>query len=260
VENFDELKVQIANEVDSDGFLYPPLKDTRHPSTVLRLPASHIIEVETPLAGTFRERDGGFLLHLLAYLYGYRLQFSGWWVDGRIPWGCSTHSAAVSDEMAEKFLSVAYSTWQAWDEPQQRHFTNLLYMHSRAPGYFWDWEVFIFESMVLDAVWKHYRRTHDVAAEPPHKKRAETLCAFYSVRCEAEELGRIAEIVELRNDLLHESLWSKSSPGSRIETRAYIRLRQLRCLNQRLIAASLGFTGKYTRSEWLRWKSPHDFV
>ena len=81
--------------------------------------------------GDFREADGAFLMHLAAYLYGYRLQFHDWWLDGRIPMKRGTHHIIIPDSIAEQFFSVAYKQWRDWDEASRRALLHDTHMFAR---------------------------------------------------------------------------------------------------------------------------------
>jgi hypothetical protein len=259
VDDFETNKQSVMAGV-VDGFLY-----YFNPIPIFRLDkASHILEVtETPL-GNFREEDGAFLMHLAAYLYGFRLQFRDWFVDGRLPMQ-STHHIFVGEKEAERFFSVAYERWRTWDKTDRRFFTNILYTHSRVPIYYWDWEEFSAEYMVTDSLFKHAKKVLGLLDTGGHRNRIKNMCSHFGVQednsshpqnatmqtCDA----LIREIVALRNDLLHEALWHDKTPGYGGGTRTpYWHKFLLRGINQRLIAAMLNFQGNYTSSDWRNWQ------
>src|SRR5690242_12867201 len=75
VDDFEANRQSVMNHVVVDGFFY-----YANPVPIFRLKTtSHILEVTETLLVDFREADGAFLMHLAAYLYGFRLQFQDWW-------------------------------------------------------------------------------------------------------------------------------------------------------------------------------------
>jgi len=102
VPNLEDLITQVKDCTNPDGFVYPPYTRTyqerfeltpegtevtartpvpgsERPALLFQLPASHILSVDTPFSKRpFRDGDGGFLLNLIAYLFGVRLQFHDW--------------------------------------------------------------------------------------------------------------------------------------------------------------------------------------
>ena len=100
---------EVQKEINEDGFLYPPMSETyttniidrggktiptdkatwrvklnsSRPALLHKLPISHKIELSKPHnPESFRGKDGGFLMHFIGYLFGYRLQFEDW----RLAW------------------------------------------------------------------------------------------------------------------------------------------------------------------------------
>jgi hypothetical protein len=89
---------QGKRNVNPDGFLYPPwsreyrqniaftsdgmkygertqVPGSQRPAPLFKLHASHELALDAPVAATLRAGDGGFIVQLLAYLHGVRLQF-----------------------------------------------------------------------------------------------------------------------------------------------------------------------------------------
>jgi hypothetical protein len=164
---YDVTLKAMTKESHEDGFMYPPLSQlwradpvtlkptkriprTKRPSLLYRIPPSHQITFERRYElNELRVGAAGFLVHLLGYLYGVRLQFHDWWVDGRMPVK-SQHNVTVTNKAAEDFLSLSYETWKNWDQRKRELMTNILFMHTRAVSYEWDWERFAVEYMVFD--------------------------------------------------------------------------------------------------------------
>ena len=179
VSNLDALIEETMKEVnEQDGFLYPPITRTwrveheitdegiiptsrtpirgsRREAHLFQLPITHILTIECPRTHLdFRHGDGAFILHLLGYLFGTRLQFKNWSIDMRIPIGKSTTDFFLLPDSVKDFLSTAYATWKTWGLKEQIRMTNLLYMSSRAPSYEWPWERFTIDYIVFDGLYK----------------------------------------------------------------------------------------------------------
>ncbi|MEO7860566.1 MAG: hypothetical protein ABIU05_08995 [Nitrospirales bacterium] len=219
---------------------------TERPALLHRLPPSHDLTLEQPpIDDDPRKSDGAFLMYLVGYLYGYRLQFYDWWFDGRINMK-SSHNINVGDEKAAEFLSRSYATWKTWTPDVRKHFSNILYMNSRSEVYEWDWERFMIAYMVFDACYKHAKGMGEVQS-PSHQGRIEDMCKQYGLYFHAN-LGR--EIVDLRNDLFHEALWDGGQPCNSGGQRSFAFTEFLRGINHRLIPAMLGYSTEYIESRW----------
>jgi len=168
--NHSEIATAISGVEHKDGFWYPPpshqaeldprtqepirdIPNTKRPAFLWKIPASHSLTAPTSLdRDPFRRDTGLFLIHLLAYFFGTRLQFHDWWVDSRIPTRPQADVLNPS-RVVEPFMSTCYRTWQAWTPEDRSSTTGVLYMHSRIPGYEWPWERFAFEYMVFDGLY-----------------------------------------------------------------------------------------------------------
>jgi hypothetical protein len=263
VDNFEEINNKVKRYV-SEGFIYPPLKDpvTERPEHLHELPASHRIEIQNTLENEKDLRLGvsGFIINLLGYIYGLRLQFCSWKFDGRVAYEPFKHHniAPPKVSMAEDFLNHALNKYKSWDDKSKLLFTNLLFMHNRAPSYEWDWERFTIEYMVLDALWKliekhnpadvqSYKNNNNIRNGIPHKKRIYAICYICNLHCDNQ---KIDDIVKLRNDLFHEALWGGSHPCTAIDITKAGLPDHLRRLNQRIIPAVLDYQTVYVESNW----------
>jgi hypothetical protein len=167
--NYEDVKALVEEDVHEDGFLYPSLTwrvnesgkeipHTKRPQHLYSVTASH--ELRLCFSGVtedLRRGPGAFVIHLLAYVFGIRLQFHEWWLDGRVPVRC-THNIHFTDAVKEDFLSHSYQTWRNWPEQKRKLMTNVLYMHSRAPSYEWDWERFLLEYRVFSGLYTFTKR------------------------------------------------------------------------------------------------------
>lgn len=261
VDNFDELEKDIKKYVNRDGFVYPPqiysakldpvtfqeiskIPNSERPAHLYKMPASHNIEVkqdDTKNKEDMRRTFFSFIMHILGYVYGTRLQFYDWWFDGRIAFE-GQHNITISEENLKKFLEHSLNTFKVWGDAEQKFFINILYMHNRSPSYEWDWERFTIEYMVFDACWKFSK-----LAKVPHAERIKRICEEYSLHYDKEAVDRI---VGLRNDLFHEALWSNDQPGTAAEAQDFMASYNLRRLNHRIIPALLNYASSYIKSDW----------
>jgi hypothetical protein len=288
VPEFDGAEKWVALYRNKDGFLYPPtgrcqdiegktLPNTERPAHLFHLPASHELRLDCDPPATDRHRaPASLIIHLVAYLHGVCVQFEDWWFDARVPLN-KHHNINFSLSKVdfpslpqpkgnlsfprttpEHFLSHAFKTWQTWRKSSQRRFTNLLFMLNRAPSYEWDWEHFIIEYMVLDACYKTAVELDSAlkcSTKNPkkrkincgHDERIERMCEHFGI---PQNATLAKEIVILRNDLFHETLWDKAQPGTAVSHSSFLAPYHLRRLNQRLVLALLGYNNDYMRSAW----------
>jgi len=258
-----EINFKLIDEyTHEDGFLYPPVSQkyivnpktmkpqmaipkTERPAHLHKLPASHMIQFNHK-EKNIRHGVGAFIIHLLAYLFGTRLQFCDWWFDGRIPIK-STHNIFFANDTLIKFLSHSYKIWQEWkNEEIRRKFINVLYMHSRAPSYKWDWESFMIEYMVFDGCYKLTELLYNIKSKN-HKERFNIIINKFGI---LNNETIIDNFRLLRNDLFHEALWDKSLPCTANTTSAFMAQYHLRRFNQRLIAALLNYNTTYIQTIW----------
>lgn len=226
-----------------------PLSYSEH----FRLPPSHTLTLE--IEGTpenLRKRDAGFIVHLLGYIYGARLHFHDWWIDLRVPitnkarWG----GIVIAPNSASDFLTQAYCAWKSWRTEEKERIINILYMHSRVPAYHRDWEQFTIAYMVLDGLWKtavELTQKGKNNQNVPHYKRIESLCTRFEIPCDEKWIRLFCS---LRSNLFHETIWDGRYPGDASSGDAFMGVRHLHRLNQRLIPAILGYENDFVKSSW----------
>ena len=254
IAEFDKNASWIDKYTHEDGFLYP---STERPAHLHRTPPSHeLCLFESGTIEEIREGPGSFIIQLLAYLFEVRLQFHDWWLDGRLPirGNARTQSISFIKDTAEHFLSHCYRTWKGWSEKEQKLITNILFMHSRAPSYEWDWERLTIEYMVLDGCRRLGESRHLILKKQRKKKKPrdsgepiKTLCDSFSIPCD-DDLA--CKIVSLRNELFHRTLWDGSQPGTAVSSSAFMSPIHLRRLNQRLIPALFEYKTPYIKTGW----------
>jgi hypothetical protein len=251
VPEFDEGLKWVEERLHEDGFLYPPLgytsrvktdgkkkkvPHTERPALFHPFPTSHELSLARPLSmHTRRDGDAAFVIHWLGYIFETRLQFSEWWHDGRIRIK-QFRDPRLSPADTVRLLSHDYRVWSGWNEEDRKRFINILYMHCRVPSYEWDWEMFTMEYMVLDACWKMAERLYAIK-NSSHKERLRTLSERFSIPMIT---AQVDPIVNLRNDLFHETLWDGERPCGYPSERGSIAFGELRRFNRELIGALFG--------------------
>jgi len=269
--NLSDRIREVMNVTNKDGFVYPPavvsitaslksngakvipreearwveIPKTRRTALLHKLPSSHTLILDTePIEADFRTGDGAFLMHFVGYVFGYRLQFEDWWHDGRV-YMKGRRWVFVRKGVEKNLISQAYATWRTWPRPERVRFTNLLFMNSRSDSYEWDWERFLINYMVFDACYRvvaeleGWRRVR-------HEDRFCRLFEHFGIPARDED---VQDIVGLRNDLFHETLWDGGQPCSAGGT-GFRQVDNLKRINERLIAGIAGCQTDYVRSPW----------
>jgi hypothetical protein len=247
---------------NQDGYIYPPqvrtvrldlvdpgvqepIPNTERPAPVFALPMSHELLLSDPIdANDVRHSDAGFLIHLLGFFFGTRLQFCDWNFDGRVPTG-SSNSLTYLPDVPEHFISFAYQKWRAWPADLRRRFINIIYMHGRSRSSYWDWDRFVQQYMVFDAIFKFHQESTG-KLHIGHRERLTRLCEHYGL---AKNLDVLDAIYGLRNELFHEALWDGQTPGTRPSERTLME-KWLTNLNSRLIVALIGYKNQFVGSGW----------
>jgi hypothetical protein len=247
-----------------DGFYYPPqmasykvdlltnsLKDkierSDRPASLYFLPSSHKISIQNPICKDGEKgTDEALIVFLLAYLYGTRLMPSKWKFDGRVPIK-SVNNISISDTTTLHFLEHVYSWWKKLTESQRIKFVNILYVFSRASSLEWDWDAFLHQYMVFDALYNFHLEFQPSNKAKDHKSRFNILCHEYSVFND----DLINRIYNARNNLFHEAMWVESTIGFGSPDRdAYQLPRYLSSLNSQIICGITGYQNQYTRTAW----------
>lgn len=246
-----------------DGYFYPPITElstyddvgclqaipnTRKPAQAFRLPDSHVLHIDHPLdEENVRYQDAGLLIHIIGFLFGTRLQFSDWRFDGKVPIKYKNYLFFKPDTLSD-FVSKSYKKWKTLPLNQRNYYINILYMHGKAKSYDWEWDEFIYQYMVFDAIYRFYVSQGNIEAKG-HKDRFYKLCNHFEINYLKE---RIDQIYNLRNNLFHEALWDSGTPGlqKKSET-SHLIVKCLERLNSKLIVACLGYNNKYSKtSDW----------
>ena len=269
VDSFQGLLEFIESNENRDGYFYPPqvktykrtinfeddetvkpkaVPNSSRPSPVFRLPASHVLHIKEPLdKKNIRHEDAGLLIHLIGFFFGTRLQFFDWSFDGKVPTKYKNHFS-YSPDVPSNFISYTYQQWKKLDSKQRKRYVNILYMHGKAKSCEWEWDEFIYQYMVFDAI---YRLYVDLGNKEigGHSNRIKGLCEHFSIRYEPD---RITQICKLRHGLFHEALWCEGTPGlQKKQSDSHLMPKCLERLNSQLIVAIIGYKNNY--SKWANW-------
>lgn len=259
---FNQAKRWVDLHSHKDGFIYPPISQTANldlkagkthripkterPALLHRVPPSHLLHLDG-IKDMQKARSGlaGFVILCFSYLYGTRLQFWDWWLDGRIPVK-STIDINVTKSVAESFLTKAIRTWKLLDRRCKLVASNALYLHSKAGAAEWDWERFQLEYIVSDACYS-IAKVKDGCHANGHGKRFKALCSTYGLKYKS---NWVKLFVRLRNELFHEALWDQGQANTARSGASFMASYHLRRLNHRLIASILSGQSEYTKSPW----------
>lgn len=238
----------MIKQVKLDPSTKEPIRDIPKsdiPALLFSLPASHSLHIDNPLEkGNPRIGDAGLLVHLLAFFFGTRLQFWDWHFDGRVPIRRVTKFVHASD-VTSNFVSHIYQQWKKLPDHLRTRYINILYMHGKVRSCEWEWDAFLYQYMVSDAIHKFYELSGNQKIRK-HRDRLRSLCEHYGVPHEKDQLDTICT---LRNDLFHEALWGGTTPGFQ-QGSSYLAVKWLERLNSRLIVAMLDYSNDYTKSGW----------
>lgn len=258
LENHREILSIIKEISDDDGYIYPPSKTkekTDHLNNfssayrVYSLPHSHQLIFDSPIdTSNSTHSDTALITYLLSYLYGTRLQFNHLRFEGRIPLK-STNNIYFSEEICLDFLGHTYNWWKSQSSEIRMRFVNILYVLTRARSLLWDWDEFVYQYMVFDAIYKLHTELNPKASKAKnHKDRFNSILSSYEIRINDILIDKIHNN---RNDLFHEALWGRDTIGFDHEDQGnYLLPKHLGRLNSRLICGLVGYKNNYLKSVW----------
>jgi len=197
-------------ETSRDGKQWRRKPRSRHVPLLFPMPPTHQIapaDGSTHLnSDTFRNGEGGILIHSLAFLHGARAQFSEWWFDGRIPVE-SREVCGIPDAQLATVMAFFLHTYRQLIPADRPRLINLLSLRNRIQSYYWAWERFAFSYMVFDALYEMCFRYKMIKQAKHHKDRFASFAQAGLIcdcsRCRAHTYT----FATLRNQLFHESLW-----------------------------------------------------
>lgn len=244
------LATIIANCHQENGFLFTPTYvrqgDEKSPSYSplhFKFFSTHEISMSRLPENkwSIKESPAFFVLQVAGYVAGYRLMPESFGFDLRVPLR-PTINTHKRDSDFSTAINLALNNWRGWTQDKRVAISNLLFLFSRNPSYIWTFEQFDYEYKIIDSCWK--------LCELPWSKHRERLRKLL----DHLEIGslltdeEIEEVVDLRNDLIHELSWGQDLIAGRIEERHVTWTNKLHRLNHRILGRMLGFEGEYFRS------------
>lgn len=222
---------------------------SERPASFYHLPPSHILQLESPVdASNTASSDDVLIIYALSYLYGTRLQFADWGLDGRVPFK-SNHNFFVQPQTCLEFLGHTYDWWRSKPPSIRKKYINILYVYCRANSFEWEWDAFIHQYMVFDAIFNlHCALRPNEKKNIRHEERFNLLFSRYNIYANDE---LVKSLYKARNDLFHEALWTGTSMGfGDADSDAYYLPRHLSRLNSRLICGLVNYQNDYLGSIW----------
>lgn len=261
--DYEERRTWYQKCSNVDGFFYPSqvamyenvregvrpkrLPRTTRPARVFHLPASHTIEIHSPISKTLPYSDSNLLLQVLAFTFGTRLQFEEWRFDGRVPTE-SVLNISIQDAARTRFLAHVYLWWKDQAPETRTRVVSLFFAFNRASSEEWDWDSFSHQYMVFDGLFKLHSDLRGIPGNGSHKRRFEVLCSAYAIPFDEPNVRRI---YEARNSLFHEGFWAGAMMGhGTSDPYAMQYPRHMARLNARILCAITGFRNSYTASVW----------
>ncbi|MGB8318910.1 MAG: hypothetical protein WCE54_12340 [Ignavibacteriaceae bacterium] len=264
IPKFDENFEWIKNYLNKDGFIYPPIAmnyridfssnkreeipNTEKPALLHKIPPSHNIMIDNPIYSVeYRKWDLNFIIQMLAFIKGVRLQFAEWWFDGRVAIK-NTNNLSINASTLNEFISHSYKKWKDLDEPYKKWFINILFMHNRTSVYEWDWEKFMMNYTVFDGSFKLFAAINKIKNRIKHEERFKVLFDFYEIPYHEEYIN---QIIFLRNDLFHQTIWDGGLPtASEDKYKGFYHEISLKNINLRIITAIIGYKTNFIKTPW----------
>ncbi len=248
-----------------DKYLYPPIKyqarlikdgkfrkipHSERAASMYEIPSSHKIRYSSAVnKSKSRHNVSGFLLHFIGFLFGYRVQFKDWHVDGRIYTKTDTDYGIPRKHVVQELVQHGFEVWQKMSPRQQTIMINILFLHLRSSTISSEWERFQAEYQVCDAIYAVARDSKMLLPRKKvsHSERINLFCETFSIPTNRDIIDKSTA---LRHDLIHEGLWDGGMPGEARSSDSFYTSLWLHRLTRRMIFSVLGFRGNYIRSTW----------
>jgi hypothetical protein len=252
-----------------DGYYYPPeevvyeldavtlekkdkIARSGRPALLYPLPASHRLCLTSPLDATKGvSSDDALIIHLLAYLYGRRLQFADWKFDGRVPVR-ALGGIDVRPETSLDFLGHTYEWWKSNTLEIRKRLIHILYVFTRARSLEWEWDAFIHQYIVFDGLYRLHRMLSPATTKRyvSHKERIKFMLEAYGIPSPPNS-NLVQRLCEVRNDLFHEAAWDgETICFGNVDSDAFSLPQHLARLNSRLICGIVNYKNDYSISGW----------
>jgi|AntRauTorckE6833_2_1112554.scaffolds.fasta_scaffold05360_2 hypothetical protein len=264
----------IEENINRDGFFYPPqqatykvdpitnknaekIEKSEKPASIFKLLPSHKITVTNPTNDlNTTNSDDVLVINVLAYLFGTRLQFADWKFDARVPIKY-TNDIVIMNSALFHFLEFVYDWWCDLTPINQLKYINILYVFTRTRSLQWKWEKFAHQYMVFDAIFNLHKELNSIQKNVSHRERFDILLDKYEMP-NKEEL--VNQIYSTRNNLFHEAIWGENLFGfGPLDSNIQSLPLYLSALNSRLICSITDYKNEYSTSKWwTRQQFPFD--
>jgi hypothetical protein len=269
LEDHSDRTQWLEESSNRDGYYYPPeevlyvldpgtmerkhkLPRSGRPALLYPLPASHRLCLTSPLDATNAvSSDDALIIHLLAYVYGRRLQFADWKFDGRVPVR-SLGGIHIRPETTLDFLGHSYEWWRSNTLDIRKRLIHILYVFTRGRSLEWEWDEFIHQYMVFDGLYRLHCKLDSAPPKRtvPHKHRIGFMLEAYGIPSPPNS-DLVQRLCDVRNDLFHEAAWDgETICFGNVGTDAFSLPRHLARLNSRLICGILNYRNDYSVSAW----------
>ncbi|MBM2842137.1 MAG: hypothetical protein HW412_2665, partial [Bacteroidetes bacterium] len=227
------------------GYFYP----SNEPFQLSHVFPSHKLVLANNLdQGSNRDGIAGFIVQSLAFLFGTKLQFWDWHLEGRIPVRIDNIDFSQLPKSLNIFFHKAIHTWNQYDPTEKRRILSILFVHSVAGAIEWDWQQFMLEYMVTDACYKMIAENKkDRKTKNRLKKPFEVLCDRFGL---IEDSARFRHFKALRDKLFHETLWHGGHVFTYRSSESTYAPIFLRRFNNRVITGILCGKCSYVGSRW----------
>lgn len=257
--NFDEaLSTVQGHSQNYKNWLYPPLEVFSQdkqpkpsiPSVWFSLPATHKISIADKEASADFEE---FLIIVFGWAKGLLLRPDG---HGHF-YKAATSSGQLCDFFISKSETIALLNFAArfWDENKSSKIRNLMFgaihWHLFSFSYCHAFERFMTQYTVFDSIWKINEILRPNIHAESHASRLIILAELHDLYLPkwAELITKKqSRITKIRNELIHEAQFYGKPIGFAVPPSGSNINLEFEAFNSRLLAATLGAVGPYTRS------------
>jgi len=263
IEGLSELIAEVNRTMYSkNDLMYPPvhkMQESKDGKTWIEVPnsehaaetyhwhATHTLEFKGPIVypiNNFKENPTFYILQCLGYIEGVRCMPEDWLFFGKLPLKNVSNTLFKNKGQA---LEICFQTWNTIPNYSRLHLTNILQFYNSIIGFKWFWERFSHEYSIFDACWRLRYPLNVVNGKTVggHKNRIKAMLDDLQIQYE-EDL--IRDIVETRNQLIHELSWHGENFVTEGKSEQLRYVFDLRRMNHRIIGRLLGMSGPYFTS------------
>ncbi len=223
---------------------------SRRTATIYPLPITHELTLDDPAhAAEPEEYPGrqfpGFLVYVLGFTAGLRLQLSPWRVTGDRP-GKSVRSFEASPREVERILEAAASRWWKTGQADREALFNVLFQAGRLGAIEHPWEDFALACSLMDACFRLEGGPQGLG----HGRRMVWLSERFEMPLPKGALDAVAMLNKRRNVLVHELSWGGAPLGFGHPPSEEFTLLTIHSLLDRIILAMLGIDCPYIATPW----------